>query len=65
VDHSPAASSVTLDAYDASNLANHLYAQPAGTWSHEADNCFVTPLVAGGKVYAGAYKTVYVFGLSP
>jgi hypothetical protein len=54
---------VTLEAYDASNLANKLFAAQAGTWPQS--NGFVSPLVANGKVYVPAQKTVTVFGLNP
>jgi hypothetical protein len=65
VKQSGGSATTTLDAYDASNLGKHLAALPAGTWSQAGDNCFVAPLVANGKVYTGAYKTVFVFGLGP
>jgi hypothetical protein len=63
--HNPNSCSIQLDAYDATNVATHLFGANAGTWSHENPNAFVAPLVANGRVYAGAYKTVYVFGLTP
>ncbi len=54
-----------LEAYDASNVATHLFSASSGSWSHAKTNTFITPLVSNGKVYAGGYKTVYVFGLTP
>lgn len=56
-------STLTLEAYDASNLANMLFSGPAGTWQNPENNGFVTPLVANGKVYVPATGTVTVFGL--
>jgi hypothetical protein len=55
-----------LEAYDAVNLGNPLYAAQSGTWSNPGQaNPFVTPMEANGRVYAPAYKTVKVFGLTP
>jgi hypothetical protein len=55
-----------LEAYDAVNLGNPLYAAQSGTWSNPGQaNPFVTPTEANGRVYAPAYKTVKVFGLTP
>ena len=54
--------SVTLEAYDASNLANLLFHAQAGTWPQS--NGFVTPLVANGKVYVPAQGTIAVYGLT-
>jgi hypothetical protein len=65
VKQSSGPATTTLDAYDAANLGSHLAALSAGTWSQDSESCFVAPLVANGRVYAGAYKTVYVFGLTP
>jgi hypothetical protein len=65
VPNGSANASMTLDAYDAGNVSRRLFEAPAGVWTHVDPNAFVTPLVANGKVYAGGYKTVYVFGLAP
>ncbi len=54
-----------LEAYDARVLGKPLFAANAGTWSNTNQNSFVTPLEANGRVYAPAYKTVKVFGLTP
>jgi hypothetical protein len=54
---------LTLEAYDATNLANMVFSGSAGTWSNPENNGFVTPLVANGKVYVPATGTVTVFGL--
>jgi hypothetical protein len=54
-----------LHAYDAGNLGTELYnsgAVPADTF---ADNKFITPTIANGKVYVGTPNSVAVFGLRP
>jgi hypothetical protein len=55
-----------LHAYDAANLAHELYNsnQAAGNRDHfGAGNKFITPTVAGGKVFVGTTASVAVFGL--
>jgi hypothetical protein len=52
-----------LEAYDAESLGAPLFSANAGTWSN-GSRSYLTPLVADGRVYAGAYKTVTVFGLT-
>ena len=55
-----------LHAYDAANLATELYnSNQAGTRDHFADNKFITPTIASGKVYVGTPTGVMVFGLLP
>ena len=55
-----------LHAYDAANLATELYnSNQAGTRDHFADNKFITPTIANGKVYVGTPTGVIVFGLLP
>lgn len=56
-------STVSLEAYDATNMQNRLFLGNAGTWSNSERNPFVSPLVANGRVYLGATGTVTVFGL--
>lgn len=51
-----------LEAYDAINLGNPLFQANAGSWN--TGGSFLTPLVANGRVYVPAYKTVTVFGLT-
>ena len=58
----------TLFAFDATNLANQLF---SGAFSGDSATKFVTPMIAGGRVYVGAGSPnvnipgeVYVFGLS-
>ncbi|MBV9063557.1 MAG: hypothetical protein JOY77_11615, partial [Alphaproteobacteria bacterium] len=51
-----------LEAYDAVNLGAPLFASNAGSWNTSGP--FLTPLVANGRVYVPAYKTVTVFGLT-
>ncbi len=55
-----------IEAYDAVKLGKPIYAAAAGTWSNTAQaNAFLTLMEANGRVYAPAYKTVKVFGLTP
>ncbi|MBV9570672.1 MAG: hypothetical protein JO056_05470 [Alphaproteobacteria bacterium] len=52
-----------LRAYDAVALGTPLFAANAGNWSN-GSRSYLTPLVANGRVYVPAYKTVTVFGLT-
>ncbi len=57
-----------LHAYEASNLATELYnsnmaADSRDAFATNANDKFVTPLVANGKVYIGTPNAVVVFGL--
>jgi len=53
-----------LHAYDATNLSNELYnSSQAGSRDQFADNKFITPMIANGKVYVGTPTGVAVFGL--
>ncbi|HEX4231704.1 MAG TPA: hypothetical protein VHZ07_23750 [Bryobacteraceae bacterium] len=55
-----------LHAYDATNLSHELYNsnQAAGGTDHfGANNKFITPMIANGKVYIGTADGVGVFGL--
>jgi hypothetical protein len=55
-----------LEAYDAVRLGAPIYKAQIGTWSNTAQaNAFLTLMEANGRVYAPAYKTVKVFGLTP
>jgi hypothetical protein len=56
-----------LHAYDATNVATELYNsnQAANSRDHFADNKFITPMIANGKVYVGTPNSVAVFGLLP
>jgi hypothetical protein len=56
-----------LHAYDATNLATELYNsnQAANNRDNFADNKFITPMIANGKVYVGTPNSVAVFGLLP
>jgi len=52
-----------LHAYDASNLSIELYnSDQAGTRDQFADNKFITPMIANGKVYVGTPTGVAIFG---
>ena len=59
------AGSGVLHAYDATNLANELYNSSTVPADSFADNKFVTPTIANGKVYVGTTSSVAVFGLKP
>jgi hypothetical protein len=55
-----------LHAYDATNLAHELYNSNQATGSRDqfgTGNKFITPTVAGGKVFVGTTNSVAVFGL--
>jgi len=56
-----------LHAYDATNLATELYNsnQAANGRDSFADNKFITPMIANGKVYVGTPNSVVIFGLLP
>jgi hypothetical protein len=56
-----------LHAYDATNLATELYNsnQAANGRDTFADNKFITPMIANGKVFVGTSNSVTVFGLLP
>lgn len=56
-------SSISLQAYDASNVATLLFSAGAGSWNNTENNSFLTPLVANGRVYVGSAGNVAVFGL--
>jgi len=60
-------STAVLHAYDATNLATELYNsnQAANSRDQFADNKFITPMVANGRVYVGTPNSVAVFGLLP
>jgi hypothetical protein len=55
-----------LHAYDATNLAHELYNSNQATGSRDqfgTGNKFITPTVAGSKVFVGTTNSVAVFGL--
>ncbi|MGB9432086.1 MAG: hypothetical protein WBQ89_07585, partial [Candidatus Acidiferrum sp.] len=56
-----------LHAYDASDLQNELYnsAQARAGRDAFADNKFITPMIANGRVFVGTLTGVMVFGLLP
>jgi glucose dehydrogenase len=55
-----------LHAYDASDLTHELYNSSQASGSRDqpgTGNKFVTPMIAGGKVFVGTTNSVAVFGL--
>jgi len=55
-----------LHAYDAANLATELYNNTQATGNRDqigTGNKFITPTVAGGKVFVGTTNSVAIFGL--
>lgn len=53
-----------LHAYDASSLSRELYnSNQAASRDQFLDNKFITPMIAGGKVYVGTPSGVIVFGI--
>ncbi|MFZ0883170.1 MAG: hypothetical protein WAN14_07210 [Candidatus Acidiferrales bacterium] len=55
-----------LHAYDAHDLTNELYnSNQAGIRDAFADNKYITPMIANGKVFVGTSSGVMVFGLLP
>jgi len=54
-----------LHAYNAGNLGTELYNSSTVTADSFADNKFITPTIANGKVYVGTPSSVAVFGLLP
>jgi len=55
-----------LHAYDARDLTNELYSS-AQSYGRDAfaDNKFITPMIANGRVFVGTLTGVMVFGLLP
>ncbi len=58
-------SSGVLRAYDATNLGTEFYNSNTTPGDSFADNKFITPTIANGKVYVGTPSSVAVFGLKP
>jgi hypothetical protein len=57
-------SPAVLHAYDATNLRKELYnSNQAGSRDQFANNKFITPMIAGGKVFVGTPTGVAVFGV--
>lgn len=54
---------LTLQAYDATDVTKLLKSLSAGTWNTRRGNAFVTPLVVNGRVYVGAAGTLMVYGM--
>ena len=53
---------IALHAYDATN-ATRLFSEPVGTWPNFDGTANVMPVVANGKVYVAAYRSLSIFGL--
>jgi len=45
-----------------SGTLKQLYSAPAGTWPNLGGNANIVPVVANGKVYVAAYKSLMIFG---
>ncbi len=61
---------IRLYAYDPAHIDKYqrsllLFNAAAGSWPNTSGNPNVVPLIANGRVYVGAYKTVTIFGLGP
>jgi hypothetical protein len=56
-----------LHAYDATNVGKEFYNsnQASNARDHFADNKFITPMIANGRVYVGTPTSVAAFGLLP
>jgi len=55
-----------IEAYDAVQLGNPIFAANIGVWSNaNQGNAFLTPMEANGRVYAPGYQVVQVYGLTP
>lgn len=62
----PSPAPAVLHAYDATNLAKELYNSNQASGSRDqfgTENKFITPTVAGGKVFVGTTNSVAIFGL--
>jgi hypothetical protein len=53
---------ITLHAFDATN-ATRLFSQAAGNWPNFDGTANVMPVVANGKVFVAAYRSLSIFGL--
>jgi hypothetical protein len=56
---------LTLYAFAAAQIngsLTQLYSSPAGSWPNLGGNANIVPVVANGKVYVAAYKTLMIFG---
>ena len=51
-----------FDATPANGSLKLLYSAPAGSWPNLGGNANTVPLVANGKAYVAAYKTLTIFG---
>ncbi len=54
---------ITLRAFDASNLTKQLYSSAAGNWTNRNSNANAVPTVANGYVYVASNKQLQIFGL--
>jgi len=64
--HENKSGAAVLHAYDATNLATELYNNTQATGNRDqigSGNKFITPTVAGGKVFVGTTNSVAIFGL--
>jgi hypothetical protein len=64
--HENGSSGAVLHAYNAANLATELYNSTQASGSRDqfgTGNKFITPTVAGGKVFVGTTNSLGIFGL--
>lgn len=54
---------IELVAYDARNLSRRLYHGALSLWPNTVGHPFLTPTIAGGRVYVGGDHSIAVFGL--
>ncbi|HTJ25282.1 MAG TPA: glycosyltransferase family 39 protein [Candidatus Limnocylindria bacterium] len=54
---------IELYAYDAADVSRVLYRGAVSLWPNAVGHPFLTPTIAGGRVYVGGYRSVSVFGL--
>jgi hypothetical protein len=51
-------------AAESNGSLSQLYSAPAGQWPNLGGNANIVPVVANGKVYVAAYKSLMIFGAS-
>jgi hypothetical protein len=64
----PTAPTVTLYAFAATpsdETLTQLFSSPAGYWPETGADADIVPVVANGKVYVAAYRSLIIFGIIP